>query len=43
MQLMEFGYTDYDKNYKIVKDQGKKLDINKVIDKLNTVKKWDRN
>lgn len=39
MQLMEFGYTDYDKNYKIVKDQGKKLDINKVIDKLNTVKK----
>lgn len=34
LQLMEFGYLDYDKNLKIVKKE-KKPDIVKVLDKLN--------
>ena len=34
LQLMEFGYLDYDKNLKIVKKE-KKPDIVKVLDLLN--------
>ena len=37
LQLMEFGYLDYDKNLKIVKKE-KKPDIVKILDKLNA--KW---
>ena len=37
MQLMELGYIDYDKNYKVVKKEGKKVDINVVLNKLATM------
>jgi len=31
IQLMELGYTDYDKNWKLVKKE-KKPDISKILD-----------
>ena len=34
LQLMEFGYMDYDKNYTVVKKEGKKVDINVVLNKI---------
>ena len=36
-QLCDLGYTDYDKNWKIVKKDSKP-DISKILDKLNTGK-----
>ena len=36
LQLMELGYTDYDKNLKLVKKENKKNpNISAVLDKLN--------
>jgi len=37
LQLMELGYLDYDKNYKVVK-KDKKPDIVKILDLLNQAK-----
>ena len=37
LQLMEFGYLDYDKNYKIVKKE-KKPDISAILDTINQAK-----
>lgn len=34
MQLMELGYTDYDKNWKLVK-KDKRPDISQILDALN--------
>ena len=34
MQLANLGYTDYDKNYRIVKAEKKNLTINVILDKL---------
>jgi len=34
LQLLSLGYTDYDKNLKIVKKE-KKPDISVILDKLN--------
>ena len=38
LQLMEFGYMDYEKNYKVVKKE-KKPDISVILDKINQ-QKW---
>lgn len=35
LQLLALGYTDYDKNLKIVKKEKKQPDISVVLDKLN--------
>lgn len=36
MQLMELGYSDYDKNYKVVKKLKKtELNVGAALDKLN--------
>jgi hypothetical protein len=37
LQLMEFGYLDYEKNYKIVKKE-KRPDISAILDKINQQK-----
>ena len=41
LQLMELGYTDYDKNLKVIKKE-KKPDIGTLLDKIVTAynKKW---